>query len=81
MRVTSPLGGGSIPIPSISTLNEHLLITLMMIHFHAFQRTGFDGCMHVVSVGVDPISQPDLLSTSETDQLINLVSVQKPGSL
>jgi hypothetical protein len=30
---------------------------------------------------VDPFPQLDRLSTAETDQLINMVSVQEPGSL
>ena len=51
-----------------------------MIYLHAFQHAGFDGCVNVVSVGMDPISQLDLFSTAETPQLINPVPVHDPGS-
>jgi hypothetical protein len=63
-----------------SALNEHLIIALPMIHFDGFQFAGFKGCVHVVSICVDPLSQLDLHSTSATDQLINMVSVDQPGA-
>ena len=79
MREISPHYMDAIPIPS-SAFNDNLLKTIIMIYLHAFQHDGFDGCMHVVSIGVDPFSQLDLLSTFETDQLINPVPVDQPGS-
>ncbi len=51
-----------------------------MMYPHAFQPIGFDRYMHVVSVGADAISQPDLLSTSETGQLVNMISMVQLGS-
>ena len=65
--------------PSQSSMfNEHLLITLQVINSHAFQSAGCERCMHVVSIGVYPISQRDPLTTSKTDQLITPYSCSRP---
>jgi len=51
-----------------------------MIYSDPFQFAEFDRSVKVVTISVDPISHPDFFSTSETPQLINMVSVAQPGS-